>query len=221
VDVDKAWQNRKAAPIDLDRIGVIGWPRRADRGDRVPFDRPGRSRLRPRAGHSEIARPSSSTRTIGVPALQWRGGSCRARRPGAPGSLFTPFVIGNLVQGLQFIIISGGALTNSSKQPTCTPPRSCCETRALPMSATCAWRQAATHRRRTARHLEGSRSLRQRADLCVSEPISASASRSLRQRAGTRRATARRWRLHRAQRAGGDPGAIRPRHRRGRASEIR
>jgi hypothetical protein len=39
VDVDKAWQNRKAAPIDLDRIGVIGWPRRADRGNRVPFDR--------------------------------------------------------------------------------------------------------------------------------------------------------------------------------------
>ena len=36
VDVDKARQNRKAAPVDFDRIGVVG---RADRGDRVPFDR--------------------------------------------------------------------------------------------------------------------------------------------------------------------------------------
>ena len=39
VDVDKARKNRKAAPVDLDRIGVIGRPGRADRGDGFPFDR--------------------------------------------------------------------------------------------------------------------------------------------------------------------------------------
>ena len=35
VDVDEARQNRKAAPVDLDRIGVVGRP---DRGDRVPLN---------------------------------------------------------------------------------------------------------------------------------------------------------------------------------------
>src|SRR5215472_6110798 len=39
MDVDEARQNRKAAPVDLDRIGIIGRPRRTDRRDRVPFDR--------------------------------------------------------------------------------------------------------------------------------------------------------------------------------------
>jgi hypothetical protein len=39
VDIDKTRQDRKAACVDLDRIGVIGWPRRADRGNRAPFDR--------------------------------------------------------------------------------------------------------------------------------------------------------------------------------------
>ncbi len=37
MDVDEARQNRKAAALDLDRIGVIGRPRRADRRDRVPW----------------------------------------------------------------------------------------------------------------------------------------------------------------------------------------
>jgi len=39
VDIDKARQDRKAAPVDLDCITVIGRPSRADRGDRVAFDR--------------------------------------------------------------------------------------------------------------------------------------------------------------------------------------
>jgi hypothetical protein len=41
VDVDKARQNRKAAPVDFDRIAVIARPGRAspaDHGDRVAFD---------------------------------------------------------------------------------------------------------------------------------------------------------------------------------------
>ena len=39
MDVDKAGQNRKAAPVDLDRIGMVGRLGGADRSDRVPFDR--------------------------------------------------------------------------------------------------------------------------------------------------------------------------------------
>jgi hypothetical protein len=39
VDVDKTGQNRKSAPINLDRILVIGGSRGADRSDGVPFDR--------------------------------------------------------------------------------------------------------------------------------------------------------------------------------------
>jgi hypothetical protein len=39
VDVDEARQNGKAAPVDLDRIGGIGRSRRADRSNRVAFDR--------------------------------------------------------------------------------------------------------------------------------------------------------------------------------------
>ena len=38
VDVDKARQNRKATPVDLDRIAVIARASRADRGDRVALD---------------------------------------------------------------------------------------------------------------------------------------------------------------------------------------
>jgi hypothetical protein len=39
-----------------------------------------------RAGHAEIARPSSSTRTIGVPGLTIARWVVSARRPGAPSS---------------------------------------------------------------------------------------------------------------------------------------
>ena len=39
VDVDEARQNRKAAPVDFDRIGGSGRSRRADRSNRVAFDR--------------------------------------------------------------------------------------------------------------------------------------------------------------------------------------
>jgi hypothetical protein len=39
VDINKTWQNRKAAPVDLDRIPMIGRTSRADRGDRLLFDR--------------------------------------------------------------------------------------------------------------------------------------------------------------------------------------
>jgi len=39
VDIDKARQDRKAAPVDLDHIAMIGRPGRADCGNRVPLDR--------------------------------------------------------------------------------------------------------------------------------------------------------------------------------------
>jgi len=39
VDIDKAGQDRRAAPVDLDCITVIGRQSRADRGDRLAFDR--------------------------------------------------------------------------------------------------------------------------------------------------------------------------------------
>jgi hypothetical protein len=39
VDIDEAGQDRKAAPVDLDCIAVISRPSRADRSERLPFDR--------------------------------------------------------------------------------------------------------------------------------------------------------------------------------------
>ena len=39
VDIDEAGQDRKAAPVDLDCIAVVGRPSRADCGDCLPFDR--------------------------------------------------------------------------------------------------------------------------------------------------------------------------------------
>jgi len=39
VDIDKTRQDRKAAPVDFDRVAVFGRPGRADRGDRVAVDR--------------------------------------------------------------------------------------------------------------------------------------------------------------------------------------
>jgi len=39
VDIDKARQNRKPAPVDLDRVALFGRTSRADCGDRVAFDR--------------------------------------------------------------------------------------------------------------------------------------------------------------------------------------
>src|SRR5215831_8008844 len=39
VDIDKARQDRKAAPVDFDCIAVIGQRSRADHGECLPFDR--------------------------------------------------------------------------------------------------------------------------------------------------------------------------------------
>ena len=39
MDIDKARQDRKAPPVDLDCIAVVGRPSRADCGDCLPFDR--------------------------------------------------------------------------------------------------------------------------------------------------------------------------------------
>ena len=91
VDVDKARKNRKAAPVDLDRIGVIGRPGRADRGDGFPFDRQvgiapidmGLNRLAEEAGchGGRGARKSASHRS--APSASASAAAPKATRPAA------------------------------------------------------------------------------------------------------------------------------------------